>query len=300
MPKTTGFRFAGRLLFLIGAFAAMLAPALADAPASTLERIRREGVLRIGYGSTPPFSFRAADGAVTGYSVEICRLVAEDLRRQLGLERIEVVYVQRTPIDRVQLLNEGAYDLECEASTSTEERRRSAAFALSHFFTPTRFVALAKNGLHTVDDLKGHSVAAALGTVNIAQIGRLNRDRKLRLSLVTTESLRDAFDLVTAGRASAFAMDAILLKAMIAETGKPSLYTMSEEAVSDVLPYGFMMRRDDSPFHEAVNAALRRIYAAPEMRTLYDRWFMSAAPGLNFSLDEPMSRELAEHFASFR
>ncbi|MCX8996956.1 amino acid ABC transporter substrate-binding protein [Rhizobiaceae bacterium BDR2-2] len=275
-------------------------PAQADATAGTLDRIRRDGVLRLGYGTTPPFSYRDADGNVTGYSVEICKLVAEDLKRQLGLDALDIVYVPRTPIDRVQLLNEGEYDLECEASTNTEERRRSAAFALSHFFTATRFVSLAKNGLHRIDDLRGHSIAAALGTVNIAQIGRINRERRLQLSLIPVESLQQAFDMVTTGRASAFVMDDILLEAMIRETGQPALYTVSDDTVSAMLPYGFMMRKDDTPFHAAVNAALGRIYATPQIDQLYDRWFRNTLPGLAFGLDIPMSRELTDYFAMFR
>lgn len=298
--SVTGHHFALGLLVTLLALAAQLWPARAEAPVSTLERIRREGALRIGYGQTPPFSYSMPDGTVTGYSIEICLRVADDLKRQLGLERLEIAYVPRTAIDRIQLLNEGAYDLECEASTNTEERRRSAAFALGHFFTATRFVALAKSDLRAVDDLKGRSLAVALGTVNIGQVGKLNRDRRLQASVVTAETISDAFDLVTTGRASAFAMDDILLEMMVRATGTPDAYRISSEPVSDVLPYGFMMRRDDTAFHDAVNAALRRIYASPDIEPLYDRWFRAVLPGLGLRLDVPMGPELSAHFASFR
>ncbi|MBB4102211.1 amino acid ABC transporter substrate-binding protein [Allorhizobium borbori] len=301
MPRSvTGRQCALGLFITLVVLVAQLGPALAQAPASTLERIRREGTLRIGYGQTPPFSYRTPDGTVTGYSIDICLRVADDLKRQLGLERLEIVYVRRTAIDRVPLLNEGQYDLECEASTNTQERRRSAAFALGHFFTTTRFVALAKNDLHTIDALKGRSLAVALGTVNIGQVGKLNRDRRLQASVVTAETISDAFDLVTSGRASAFAMDDILLEVMVKATGRPEAYQISSEPVSDVLPYGFMMRRNDTAFHDAVNAALRRIYASPDMGQIYDRWFRAALPGLNLRLDVPMGPQLSAYFASFR
>lgn len=287
-------------LAFLAMFVAWAFPATAQSPFDTLERIRKEGVLRLGVGSNPPFAYRDASGQPIGYSVDLCRLVAEDIRRQLGLGHIDLVYVERTPIDRVQLLNNGRYDLECDASTNTEERRRSVAFALAHFFTETRYVALASENLYSVDDLRGRSVAAALGTVNIGQIGILNRERQLQLSLVPASSLQKAFDLVTRRRASAFVMDAVLLRSMVAATGKPGLYAISREPVSEVRAYGFMMRREDTAFHAAVNAALKRIYASPEMTAIYDRWFRSPLPGLNYGLDEPMSPELAAHLASFR
>lgn len=298
--SVTGHYFPLWLLVTLLALAGQLYPALAEAPASTLERIRRDGTLRIGYGQTPPFSYQMPDGTVTGYSIDLCLRVADDLKRQLGLERLEIAYVRRTPVDRIPLLNEGQYDLECEASTNTQERRRSAAFALGHFFTATRFVTLAKNNLRSIDDLKGRSLAVALGTVNIGQVGRLNRERQLKAAVVIADTISDAFDLVTSGRASAFAMDDILLEMMVKATGKPEAYLVSSEVVSEMLPYGFMMRRDDTAFHDMVNAALRRIYASPDMGQIYDRWFRAPLPGLGLRLDVPMGPELSAHFASFR
>lgn len=281
--------------------AALLALSAARAQgADTLERIRGEGVLRIGYGDTPPFSFRDESGRVTGYSIELCERVAEDIRRQLGLERIGIVYVPRTDMNRIPLLNEGRYDLECEASTNSEERRRSVAFALAHFFTETRFVSLARHDLRRVADLKGRSMAVALGTVTIGQIGRLNRERRLELSLVRAETVNGAFDLLARGEVSAFAMDDILLRFMVARTGNAALYRLSEESLTPALPYGFMMRLDDTAFHAAVNAALARIYGGAEMDALYDRWFRGPVPGLGVRLGVPQSPELAAHFAAFR
>lgn|GEM_PF-3727521 len=143
----------------------------------TLERIRETGRIRIGYGDTTPFSYRLPDGQVVGYSIEICNKLAEGLRQKLGLERLAIEYVYRTPRNRVQLLNEGFYDIECNASTNTSERRKSVAFTHSHFYATTRYVALARNNLRTMDDLRGRSVSVALGSINIGEINDLNREK---------------------------------------------------------------------------------------------------------------------------
>ena len=266
--------------------------AQSEAPVSTLDRIRDTGVLRIGYGDTPPFSYQNADGAVIGYSIDLCKKVAEELRVRLDLPRLDLKYVPRTPSNRVQLLNSGEIDIECNASTNTEERRRSVAFATSHFFASTRFVSLAKNGFKSLEDLKGRSVSVALGTVNVGQIAKVNRERKLSLSLIKADSLQAAFDLVSEERASAFAMDDILLSSMIAASPDPAAYVLSTETLTEPEPYGFMLRLGDRTFGEAVNIALQEIYSRPEMSEIYDRWFTKPIPGRNINLRLPMSDAL--------
>ena len=61
------------------------------ASAGTLERIRQDGTVRIAYrDDAPPFSLKGEGGVPGGYSVELCRAVGEDLKRQLQLPRLEV------------------------------------------------------------------------------------------------------------------------------------------------------------------------------------------------------------------
>lgn len=260
----------------------------------TLDRIRATGVMRVGYGQTPPFSYLDDTGAVVGYSIDLCRRLAEHLRVQLGLPAIALEFVPRTPSDRVLLLNSGAIDIECNASTNSEERRQSVAFAVPHFYAVGHYVALAKNELNTIDDLRGRSVGVVFGTVNVGHVTRLNRERRLNLSLVPVETLAMAFEMVTRERVAAFAMDDALLRALVLGSRQPSLYRMSQEPMTAPTPYGFMMRLGDKEFEEAVNSGLCSIYASPDMVFLYDRWFNEPIPRYNAALNVPMSLPLAK------
>ena len=230
--------------------------AISSAAASeinTLQRLSETGTLRVGYGDTAPFSYQDEDGNVLGYSIELCQRVAAQLQQQLNLPKLDIEYVFRTPGNRVQLLNSGEIDIECNASTNNAERRRSADFSLSHFFVSVRFVALKENQFFTLQDLAGRSVSVARGTVNVGQINQANREQQLNLSVVPVETLQEAFDLVTEGRVAAFAMDDILLSTMIAESEDPSAYSLSEEAVTAEEPLGLLMRQGDQAFVEQVN-----------------------------------------------
>ncbi|MGP5327027.1 amino acid ABC transporter substrate-binding protein [Vreelandella titanicae] len=272
----------------------------ATTPIDSLERIEATGVLRVGYGDTAPFSYLDSQGNVVGYSIDICQRLAKQLQVQLGLPSLEIAYVYRTPSNRVQLLNSGDIDIECNASTNTQQRRQSAQFALSHFFVSVRYVALKENGFTTLEDLAGRSVSVARGTVNVSQINQVNRERQLNLSVVPVGTLQEAFDLVADGRVAAFAMDDILLSTMIAESDHPDAYALSEEAITSIEPLGFLMQLGDDAFAAEVNKALEHIYTSPEMPLLYERWFQQPLPGKDITLNVPMSAVLAEHFAAPR
>lgn len=263
---------------------------------NTLQRLNETGTLRVGYGDTAPFSYTDDEGNVLGYSIELCQRVAAQLQQQLGLPTLDIEYVFRTPGNRVQLLNSGDIDIECNASTNNEERRRSAEFSLSHFFVSVRFVALKENQFLTLQDLAGRSVSVARGTVNVSQINQANRERQLNLSVVPVETLQEAFDLVTEGRVAAFAMDDILLSTLIAAAEEPSAYSLSEEAITAEEPLGLLMREDDQAFVAQVNQALRTIYRRGDMQVLYERWFQQPLPGKGITLNVPMSDTLAQHF----
>ncbi|HEV7436578.1 MAG TPA: amino acid ABC transporter substrate-binding protein [Pseudorhizobium sp.] len=281
-----------------GSAGAARAEAQAQAPVPTLERIRETGHIRIGYGDTAPFSYRLPDGQVVGYSIEICNKLSESLRQQLGLERLDIEYVYRTPRNRIQLLNDGLYDIECNASTNTSERRRSVAFTYSHFYATTRYVALARNNLRTWNDLRGRSVSVALGSINIGEINDLNRDRGLHLSIVPADGLQAAFDLVADGQVSSFAIDDVLLSAMIAQSDNPKDFTLSVEPIAEPKPYGFMIRLGDDEFKQAVNSALALLYRDPSMKQTYSRWFEQAIPGQGINLHQPMSDHLRKVLAN--
>ena len=268
----------------------------AAAEINTLQRLSETGTLRVGYGDTAPFSYQDDEGNVRGYSIELCQRVAEQLQQQLNLPKLDIEYVFRTPGNRVQLLNSGEIDIECNASTNNAERRRSADFSLSHFFVSVRFVALKENQFFPLQALAGRSVSVARGTVNVGQINQANREQQLNLSVVPVETLQEAFDLVTEGRVAAFAMDDILLSTMIAESEDPSAYSLSEEAVTAEEPLGLLMRQGDQAFVEQVNQALREIYQRGDILALYERWFLQPLPGKGITLNVPISETLAQHF----
>lgn len=264
----------------------------------TLAKIDETGVIVIGYRQgEPPFSFQNADETVTGFSIDLCMRIVERIRAELGRDDIAVEYAVATPATRFILVKTGAIDLECAATTNNAERRELVEFSYPHFMTATRFVSRSADNINTIQDLAGHSVASASGTVNIDQLNAINRSQGLNIAVMPTKSNEDAFDLVVTGRASAFVMDGILLAAMIADTPDPSVYALSADTLSPPEPYGLLLKHGDTAFKGLVNATLKTIYTGGEIEGLYAKWFTSPIPPNGTNLNLPMSAQMAAAFA---
>ena len=74
-------------------FGAILLLAI-GAQAQTLERVRSSGTFKIGFREdAAPFSFKDAQGEPSGFSVELCRLIATEVRKALELDQLTIQYV---------------------------------------------------------------------------------------------------------------------------------------------------------------------------------------------------------------
>ncbi|MGV2064753.1 MULTISPECIES: amino acid ABC transporter substrate-binding protein [Agrobacterium] len=286
-------------LWLMLAFSSLL-PAQAvseDAQPPTLETIARTGTIKLGYADRNiPFSYLGTGPEPIGYSIELCLRVADSIKKKLGLPELKIEFVKRTPSNRIMLLNDGTMDMECVASTNTEERRKAVWFSYSHFITGTRYVALKSSGLNTVADLAGRTVVVTTGTINITQLNVLNRKLGLNVAVLQNDSTEGSFGMVTENRASAFVMDDILLRSFVAETGKPEDYVISDEYLAPPQPYGLMLRHGDTGFRDAVNEALGQIYESGEIDKIYDKWFNAPIPPNGINLKRPLPGDLAEAF----
>lgn len=290
-----------RVVFVFSVVCASLFFLPAKAEEGTLDKIAASGIVTLGYrDAEPPFSFKAPDGTVMGFSIDLCHLVVAGIKDHLKLKDLKVEYVLATPATRFVLIKTGKVDIECAATTNNAERRKIVDFSYPHFQTATQFVTRRSDNISAFDDLAGRSVASASGTVNIEQLNALNREKKLNIGVMPTKSNEESFALVVSGRASAFVMDGILLAAMIAQSDDPSKYQLSQETLSKPEPYGLMIRHGDEKFKAVVNAKLKEVFTGPAMEELYRKWFMSPIPPDGMNLNLPMSDMLRQAFANPR
>jgi glutamate/aspartate transport system substrate-binding protein len=271
------------------------APRWPDALSGTMLRIKDTRTVRIGYRETAiPFSYVGAAGRPVGYSLDLCAAIVDDLAEALGVAALAIELRPVAPAERVDRVAAGDIDLECGSTTGTTERRRRAAFSPVIFLTGTRLAVPSVSTVRSFQELGGRAIGVVGGTSNEATIRELDRRNALGLRIVAVADYGDLLALLDAGKADAIAADDVLLRGVIAETGKAG----NVRLVGDILalePYGIMYARDEPAFDAVVEGALRRLARSGELLWIYDRWFVRRLPS-GQRLDLPLSPALRRAF----
>lgn len=290
-----------RLLRASAALAALClgfgAARAADGP--TLTRVRDTGVIVIGYRpASLPFSYLDAQLRPTGYTVELCDRIVDAVRQKLQLPDLEVRRVEVASATRLPLVINGTLDLECGITTNTAERARHQAFSLTIFVAETRLMTRAGERVQGLADLRGKTVASTIGTTSIQHLAKVNEAQSLGIRILGGLDDPEGFQLVRSGRASAFLMDDVILRALLAQQGPGADDYRISDQVQTVEPYAIGLRKGDPQFKALVDEVLAGLYRSGEIHAIYRRWFESPLPSQGLNLKLPMSAAFRRVIAS--
>jgi len=263
----------------------------ADALAPSLARIKATGVVRLGYRDDAlPFSYVGPDGTPVGYSIDLCRAVADTLAEDIGLPALGTAFVRVTAQDRIERVASHAVDLECGSTSITSARRQRVAFSPVIFLTGTRLAVARASRVRGMSDLAGGRVAVVGGTTNEAAVREIDRLRGLKLVIVVVADYSEALALLSSGRADALAADEVLLRGLLLDTGRSDDFRLVGEQFS-FEPYGIVYALEDAALADAVERTFAALAASREIAWTYERWFVRSLPS-GRSLSIPMSVEL--------
>ncbi len=258
----------------------------------TLKKIKDSGTITLGVrDSSIPFSYLDDKQAYQGYSIDLCLRIVDAVRKEVGVQNLNVKMNPVTSATRIPLMANGTVDLECGSTTNNLERQKQVAFAPTTFVAANRLLAKKSANIQSLNDLKGKTLVSTSGTANIKQVTMLNAQRQLGMRIMPAKDHAEGFLMVETGRAVAFAMDDVLLASLAASSKSPQDYAITKEALS-VEPYGIMLRRDDPQFKKVVDAAIVGVFKSGEINRLYNKWFMSPIPPKNVNLNWPMTEQL--------
>jgi glutamate/aspartate transport system substrate-binding protein len=287
-----------RLSTLTAVAALVLAAAGSADAADTIAMIAESGKVTLAYReSSIPFSYVEVPGKPIGFAVEIANAVAAEIKKRLSMPQLEVTWMPVTSQNRIPLVNNGTVDLECGSTFNTTTRQKEAAFAVSHFFSGTRLLVKKSSGIKDYPDLQGKKVTITTGTANVQTMRKYAIDKKIDMEVIGAKDHADALLLVEADRASAFAMDDILLYGLKANAKDPDSLAVVGETVQ-VEPYACMLRKDDPKFKAMVDGVIVGMMKSGEFERLYNKWFMGPIPPRNQTIGMPMSDALKENIKS--
>lgn len=229
----------------------------------TLDRIRREGVLRVGTDATyPPFeTVSPSDGTVVGFDADLMREIGARLSA-----RVEFLVV---PFDGIlAALNAGKYDAVISALTITEERERTILFSEPYYAAGQSICVRSDSPARDIADLTGRRIGVQLGTT-----GERLAQKIAQAEVVSFDAIGAAFLDLRIGR----------LDAVIADTPTAALFTRQHGDVHLVGPpitresYGIALRKGDAPLKKAVDGILVDLERSGKLLELKRRWKLEAS-----------------------
>jgi glutamate/aspartate transport system substrate-binding protein len=262
----------------------------------TLEKIKNTGTITLGYReSSIPFSYLNKRQQPIGYSIDLCREIADQVATELDGMTLKTALAPVTSADRFGKIETGAIDLECGSTTSNLQRQKEVAFSPVFFVAGTKLMVLKTSTVKSYRDLAGKTAVVTAGTTNEAALRNLSDKQNLGINIVTAPDHAQSFAMLLAGKADAFATDDVLLYGIIAT--EPAAHDM--KVVGDYLsydPYGLVYRRNDPAFATVVERTFARMASERRLAELYNKWFLRRLP-TGETLGLPMSPQLEEIFS---
>lgn len=265
---------AGGQQAVLGVALLLLAAALpAAADTGALDRIKASGTITIAYDPNAyPISFKDADGAPRGYSVDLCRRIVAGVQRTLELDALEVAWIEGNTPRRIAAVANAEADLECGTTTMTLARQRRVDFANVVFVESGGVLVRADSGIRALEDLGGKTLGVIPETTTERRLRPVLEARLINAELKPIRDARDGRERLEEGALDAVAGDRLVLIGQVAEAGNAQDFAILDADFS-VEPYAFAVPRNDADFRLVVNTALAQIYRTREVDRIFERWF---------------------------
>ena len=256
----------------------VLALACLPASAQTLDTIRKQGVVRLGYvDGAAPFSWADANGEPQGYSVDLCRVVVDGIAEQLKRKQLKVRWVKLTLQNRIDAVRKKQVDIECGTATWTLQRQRLVDFSLITFLDGGSILTKLDNTARRIDDFGGKRIAVIGGTTTETALRDTLKRGLIAAEVVLIKGRDEGLELLRQGQVDGLASDRTALIGVVVTRAAGDAFRLLDEDFS-IEQYALMLPRGDADFRLAVNRSLARLYRSGEIRRVYDRWLGPLGP----------------------
>ncbi|MBV9568244.1 MAG: transporter substrate-binding domain-containing protein [Hyphomicrobiales bacterium] len=248
-----------RLAAVAAAFLAWSSVAAAQAPQNTLAVVKQRGKIIAGVKfDTPPFGFLDENNQPTGFDLDLVRKIAEKLG--VGVEFVKV-----TSPTRVPLLVSGNVDLVAASMTHTPEREKTIDFSITYYTGGQSLLVAADSKITGLANLDGKEVAVQQGTTLEKNIAAAAPNAKV----IAFKDYNSAWLALAQGRVDALTGSLNILQGFQKNNSK---FKIVGEMFS-VEPFGIGFRKDEPDLRDAVNIALKDLWASGEYTVLYRKYF---------------------------
>jgi polar amino acid transport system substrate-binding protein len=257
----------------------------------TLDRIRDSGHIRFAYlPNARPFTTAASGGAAEGYSAELCKRIAEQVKAQLGLQQLTVDWVEVRADNVLQTMTSGGADVLCTPSNSTLERRRSLSYSLPIFAGGVRAVVRndAPSALRDALEAQPSQRNVWRGSPSLSMIEQTRfgvvagtsaekvlaskvKGFKLNTVTVSVPDYASGIKFLLERKIDVFLAERDVALAAMDDAAHARLVVLNRQLTHE--PLALAIPRGDDDFRLQVDSALSAAYNSPEFSALYVKYF---------------------------
>ena len=246
-----------------------------DAAGQTLSRINDSGQMNIGYRvDQTPLSFDRGNDDPGGYSVALCRHIAEAVKKYLGRQNILVRFHPVNAENRFSAIESGKIDILCGATTKTLSRAERVGFTQPTFVTGGSLLSYKGAVINRIEELAGKRVAVVVNTTTIESLTRAIKKLGVATEVVEVASTKAGMDMLESKQVDAFAADQVVLIGQMISRGGRDTYALSEEMFS-FEPFALAITRGDADFQLLADRVLSGLNREGGIVPIYKRWFGS-------------------------
>jgi polar amino acid transport system substrate-binding protein len=203
-----------------------------------------------------PFGYIDATGNHAGYDVEVARRFATLAFGRPN--RINLTCVNTA--SRIPTLMSGRVDAIVSTLTWTQGRADQIAFSTPYYSATGRLLVPNDSPITKLSDIAGKTVVTTRGALYATWMHNCFKNT----NVLEVDGTADAVLAVKQGRADAFMFDDALLLGVA--TQDPTLRLTNDKFLN--VPWGIGVRKDDAATLKWVNAAVERMRANDEFRTI--------------------------------
>lgn len=239
---------------------------------STLERVKKEGYIRIGFANEPPFGFATSAGVISGEAPEIARAVL----KKMGLGDVKVDGVVTEFGSLIPGLLASRFDIIAAGMFVRPARCEQVAFSEPTVGLGIAIMVAAGNPkkLHSLEDIAANPDAKLVvisggAELDYAKAVGVPEDR-LQILLDNPSGLA----AVVNGQADAFALSSIVIQNLVDTAKNPAIeradpFTDPVINGASVRGYGaFGFRKDDADLVAGFNGVLKDFIGSDEHRAI--------------------------------
>lgn len=223
----------------------------------------------------PGLAFRAPDGSMSGFDIDVARYVAG----QLGYRDDQIEWTEVTTAKRESAIDaEPGGRLACTGTACerpafivgsysiTNSRKEKVDFAGPYLATSQRLLVRATDTAITgPDSLAGGQKACS---VDGSTSARRMQDDYPKVQLVLEDSFSACVDALRAGQVDAVTTDEVILAGFAAQS--PGTLKLVGKPFGEEL-YGIGLRKGDVELRDKINAALRKMEADGAWKSAFDK-----------------------------